>query len=172
MDQNTQNSNPSLPGVIYVGRTEGETCFVLGKVGAVENPEFLAGRVVSYRVADRIFRFVLEAAYAVELTATISILNVEAWVHSYLEGLGLMRFGENFSAPDGNMLFLARHVEEALTRLGQKFVSLDVDALQARAREQNSRTWQKLRKGKQNKKGEMCPYNASPRAKLFETGET
>ena len=158
MDQNTENPNPSLPGVIYVGRTEGELSTVIGKVGMVENPNFLEGRGVSYRVADRIFHFVLEAAFAVELPANVSVLNVEGWVHSCLEGQGLMRFGENFVAPDGNMTFLARMVAEALSVLGHNFVSLDIDTMQARARALNSKTWQKLRK---KKKGQgACPYNA------------
>ncbi len=49
----------TLPGVIYVGRTEGEMTTILGKVGQVEDPTFLECRVVSYRVADRVFHFVL-----------------------------------------------------------------------------------------------------------------
>ena len=158
MDQNNQNPNPTLPGVIYVGRTEGDLATVLGKVGRVDNPEFLEARAVSYRVADRIFHFVLEAAFAVELPDQVSILNVEGMVHSLLEGQGLARFGENFAAPDGNMTFLARMTEQALTQIGYRYSRLDVDALQTRARELNRRTWQKLRKGKEEKSA--CPYNA------------
>jgi len=68
----TINSNDNQPGVIYVGRTEAETLF-LGKVGMVASPEFLEGRVWSYRVADRPFSFVLDAAYAVEVPENSSI---------------------------------------------------------------------------------------------------
>ncbi len=158
MDQNLQNPNPTLPGVIYVGRTEGELATVLGKVGRVENPEYLGQRAVSYRVADRIFHFVLEAAFAIELPANVSIDDVETMVHLHLQGMGLAKFGENFPAPDGSMTLLARLVEQALVRLGYRFTALDIAALQARAQELNSRTWQKLRKGKQGRS--VCPYNA------------
>ena len=158
MDQNTQNHNQSLPGVIYVGRTEGELATVLGKVGRVENPELLEKRALSYRVADRIFHFEMEAAFAVELPPKVSIDDVETMVHFHLQGMGLAKYGENFPAPDGSMTLLARLVEQALARLGYRFTALDVDAMQARARELNSHTWQKLRKGKQERSA--CPYNA------------
>ena len=48
----TTNPNDDQPGVIYVGRTEGDQTLFLGKVGMVSSPEFLEGRVWSYRVAD------------------------------------------------------------------------------------------------------------------------
>jgi len=153
MHQNHTPSNPTLPGVIYVGRTEGETVTVIGKVGQVENPTFLESRVVSYRVADRIFHFVLEAAFAVELPPNTSILDVEGWVHSTLEGHGLTRFGENFVAPDASMTFLARLTEAAIAKLGYRYTRLDIDALQERARALNSKTWKKLKKRQKEKTG-------------------
>lgn len=158
MPENPSNSS-RLPGVIYVGRTEGEQITVLGKVGQVENPEFLEGRVVSYRVADRVFHFVLEGAFAVELPPSVSIAKVESWVHSCLKGEGLLKIGENFEAPEGSMTFLARMVQTALGRLGHPFRALDIDALQARARTLNSETWKKLRKKKGRKGDEQNVYH-------------
>jgi len=139
--------SPSQPGVIYIGRTEGEQVMVLGKVGMVESPEFLEGRVLSYRVADRIFSFVLESAYAVDVPETSTIGNVESHIHSVLQGEGLFRIRENFAAPDCNMTFLARRVEATLGQLGYSYRSLNVDLLRTRAQELNSATWEKVRKG-------------------------
>lgn len=154
MAQNTPSPTAptsSLPGVIYVGRTPGEMTTVLGKVGQVASPEFLGGRLISYRVADRIFHFEVEAAFAVEVPPGVSVLDVETRVHSDLEMRGLDRYGENFMAPESSMTFLARMTEEALGRVGYKFTSLNIDELQARAQALNSQTWQKLRKRKKNK---------------------
>lgn len=133
------------PGVIYVGRSDGEQIAFLGKVGMVETPDSLEGRVRSYLVADRLFGFVLEAAYAVDFPETSTIGNVESYVHSILQGEGLFRIRENFEAPDCNMTFLARRVEAALNQLGHPYRALDVDVLRTRAQELNSATWGKLR---------------------------
>lgn len=140
------SATSTQPGVIYVGRTEGEQVMVLGKVGMVESPDALENRVLSYRVADRIFSFVLEAAYAVDLSETATIEKVEGYIHSVLQGEGLFRIRENFQAPDCNMTFLARRVEAALRQLGLAYRNLDVDLLKTRARELNTSTWEKLRK--------------------------
>jgi len=148
----------TLPGVIYVGRTEGEMTIVLGKVGQVENPTFLADRVVSYRVADRVFHFVLEAAFAVDLPPHVAIKDVEGWVHGTLEGEGLLRIGENFAAPEASMVFLARMTEAAIAKLGYTYVALDIDALRTRARELNTKTWEKLRKKPKGKKSGASVY--------------
>ena len=143
---NTPTPSPTLPGVIYVGRTEGEMTTVLGKVGLVENPTFLKDRVVSYRVADRIFHFVVEAAFAVLLPQGESIEALEGWIHSCLEAEGLLRIGENFVAPEASMTFLARMAEEAIAKRGFPYTRLDIKDLRERAQALNSKAWQKLRK--------------------------
>lgn len=149
----------SRTGVIYVGRTEGEHVMVLGKVGMVESPEGLENRVQSYRVADRIWSFVPEAAFAVDLPETTTIEKVEGYIHGVLEGEGLFRIRENFQAPDCNMTFLARRVQAALDQLDYDYRPIDIDMLQRRARELNSETWEKVRKGlKKGKKKAPCIY--------------
>jgi len=148
---------PTLPGVIYVGRTEGEMTTVLGKVGLVENPTFLRDRVVSYRVADRIFHFVLEAAFAVDLPPGETIERLEGWIHTSLEAEGLTRFGENFVAPEASMSFLARMVAAAIGKRGFSFSRLEVKDLRDRAQALNSKTWQKLRKKPKRASG-SCVY--------------
>ena len=135
------------------------THMVLGKVGMVESPEGLESRVQSYRVADRIWSFVPEAAYAVELPETTTIEKVEGYVHSLLQAEGLFRIRENFAAPDCNMTFLARRVEAALKQLGHSYRALDVELLKTRARDLNSSTWEKLRKRlRKGKKDAPCIY--------------
>lgn len=158
MTQNPQPSSPCTVGVLYIGRTEGEMTTVIGKVGLTAAPETVTDRANSFRVADRIFSFVLEAAFAVELPPNVEMASVESWVHSNLEGRGLVRFGENFAAPDSNMSFLARMASEAISSLGYKFVPLDISAQQTLARERNGKTWQTLRKSKKAKSED--PYDA------------
>ncbi len=154
---NTSTPSPTLPGVIYVGRTEGEMTTVLGKVGLVENPTFLKDRVISYRVADRIFHFVLEAAFAVDLPPGETIESLEGWIHTNLEAEGLTRFGENFQAPEASMTFLARMVEAVIVRRGFPYTRLEIKDLRDRAQALNSKAWQKLRKKPKRKPG-ACVY--------------
>lgn len=155
-------SNDGQPGVLYVGRTEGDQVLFLGKVGMVSSPEFLEGRVWSYRVADRSFSFVLEAAYAVEVPENSSIGTIESHVHSTLQEEGLFRLGENFEAPGCNMTFLSRRVEAALNQLGHVYRPLDVELLRKRAQDLNSAIWEKVRnhhlKAKKGKKSESDIY--------------
>lgn len=153
----TPTPSPTLPGVIYVGRTEGEMTTVLGKVGLVENPTFLKDRVVSYRVADRIFHFVVEAAFAVLLPPGESIEALEGWIHTSLEAEGLLRFGENFVAPEASMTFLARMTEETIAKRGFPYTRLEIKDLRDRAKELNSKAWAKLRK-KPKKSCGSCVY--------------
>lgn len=157
----TTTSNDGQPGVIYVGRTEAETLF-LGKVGMVASPEFLEGRVWSYRVADRPFSFVLEAAYAVDVPENSSIGVIETHIHSTLQDEGMLRLGENFAAPECNMTFLSRRVEAALNLLGHTYRPLDVEVLRSRALDLNSAVWEKIRKhhlkGKRGKQSESDIY--------------
>jgi len=155
-------SDTGQPGVIYVGRTEGDQVLFLGKVGMVSSPEFLEGRIWSYRVADRVFSFVLEAAYAVDVPENSSIGTIEGHIHSTLQDEGMLRLGENFVAPDCNMTFLARRVEAALNQLGHLYRPLDVEILRKRALDLNSAVWEKVRKhhmkGKKGKNSEPDIY--------------
>ncbi len=93
-----------------------------------------------------------------ELPSHVSILDVEGWVHGTLEGQGLLRIGENFAAPEASMAFLARMTEDAIAKLGYTYAALDIDALRARARELNSKTWEKLRKKPKGKKAGASVY--------------
>lgn len=132
-------------GILYVGRTEGEQATVLGKVGMSQDRTTVFKRAASFQESDRIFEFVLEAAFEVSLPAGTVMKRVEDAVLNELEQGGLKRFGENFLVPGGHMPFLANLAAKALTRLGHTFVPLDIEAHRQGAIQHNSETWAKLR---------------------------
>jgi len=132
-------------GVLYVGRTEGEMITVLGKVGMSQDSLSVIRRAESFKASDRIFEFVLEAAFEVTLPAGTVMKRVEEAVLFELEQGGLERYGENFIVPGGHMPFLANLAAKALTRLGHSFVPLDIQEHRQEAIDRNSRTWARLR---------------------------
>lgn len=150
-------SNPET-GVIYVGRTDGEMPLIIGKVGHVQADDSLRGRIKSLKAADRIFKFVAEAAFEVTPRPGRSIHSVEKFVHRSLAGTGRLFEGENFLAPDQSLTLLAREVECALKDYGEAYRVLDVSALRAEAEAYNLKMWDKLR-GRRTAT-EACPYEA------------
>lgn len=132
-------------GILYVGRTEGELSTALGKVGMSQDRASVVRRAASFKASDRVFDFVLEAAYEVSLPAGTVMKRVEDAVLNELEQGGLERYRENFVVPAGHMPFLAHKAADALSRLGYAFDSLDIQEHRQEALDRNSRTWARLR---------------------------
>lgn len=146
------------PFVVYLADLPGQGHVSMAKVGFVHKEKNIRRRIRELKSAAMLYYPVPIAAFLVEPSANRTPQHAESCVHSHLRDAGIRQSGEIFLSPNACSSELVSEVHDALSGLGRRFETLDVQDLSCHFQGRNQSIRASLDGAEPD--GSECPYAA------------